>query len=637
MADSERRLAAIMFTDIVGFTHMSQANESQALELLQEHQRLLRGTFAAHGGTEVKTMGDAFLVEFKSALEAVMCAVEMQKRMGERNAGAAPSRRLELRIGIHVGDVVHGPGDIYGDAVNVASRIEPLAEPGGVCISQQVFDQIRNKTALEIDKVGDVRLKNVDLPVGVYKVNLTGSRGSSDELPGPRERLGVLPFVNISPDPSDEYFADGLTEELITKLSEIKGLKVIARTSIMSYKRKEKKISEIAAELGVGSIIEGSVRKAGDMVRISVQLVDARTEEHLWSSNYDSKLDDIFAVQSDVASKVAASLSAGFFSKKPREDTKDIEAYTLYLRAKQLSYETSEASMEETVALFQRAISKDPTFARAYVGLSEGWHMLAVTGYEDFAAMAHNAEAAAIKALELDPGLAEAHSAMAGVDSMFDRFDAALVETEAAAQINPNYPGVYMSLGILDSIMRTLDEALQMFRRAYELDPLSPGAGETLAQVASWAGEDGEALEVLARLREFNPKDPKVYLRLADYYMEKKDFEEAQKMVDAARSLGPDEPMIVVSQGILFALSGKRKEAQDELRQILANENESFRLNGALWVQSALGNLDGAFEALMRQAETHSWPSTIKIDPLYAELRKDSRFLEFCRKVGIEA
>ncbi|MDA4113763.1 MAG: adenylate/guanylate cyclase domain-containing protein [Thaumarchaeota archaeon] len=638
MADGERRLAAIMFTDIVGYTHLSQTNESLALELLQEHQRLLRPTFAPHGGIEVKTIGDAFLVEFKSALEAVVCAVEMQKKMGERNAEAVPSRKLELRIGIHVGDVVHGPDDdIFGDAVNVASRIEPLAEPGGVCISQQVFDQIGNKTALEIDKVGDVKLKNVDLPLGVYKVNLTGSRRSSDEHSGPRERLGVLPFVNISPDPSDEYFADGLTEELISKLSEIKGLKVIARTSVMSYKRKDKKVSEIARELGVGSIIEGSVRKAGNRIRISVQLIDARTEEHLWSSNYDSKLDDIFAIQSDVASKVAASLSAGYFFRETRKDTNDVEAYTLYLRAMQLSYETTEASMKETVALLQRAISKDPAFARAYAGLAGAWHMLAVSGYEDFAAMASNAEAAAAKALVLDPGLAEAHSAMAGVHSMFDRFDAALVEAEAAVRINPNLSDAYMSLGILDAIMRTPGEALPMFRKAYELDPLSPGAGEVLASAAAWVGEAGQARDVLARLREFNPKNAKVYLCIADYHMEKKEFDEAQKMVDVARDLSPGEPSIALSQGLLFAFAGKRKEAKGALKELLANGNESFRLFGELNVQAALGNLDEAFRVLMRQADMHSWPFSIRIDPLFAEMRKDPRFLEFCRKVGIKA
>jgi adenylate cyclase len=635
VTEGERRLAAIMFTDIVGYTHLSQADESLALELLREHQRLLRPNFTAHGGTEVKTIGDAFLVEFRSALDAVLCAVEMQKRMGERNAEAGPSRRIELRIGIHIGDVVHGPGDIYGDAVNVASRIEPLAEPGGICISQQVFDQIRNKTALEIDKVGDVKLKNIDLPLGVYKINI-GGRRSADEKARPRERLGVLPFVNISPDPADEYFADGLTEELISKLSEIAGLKVIARTSVMSYKRTAKKVSEIAGELGVGSIIEGSVRKAGDRIRISVQLIDARTEEHLWSSKYDSKLDDIFAIQSDVASKVAASLTAGPFFRETRRDTSDIEAYTLYLRAMQLSYDTTEASIRETVALLQRAISKDPTFARAYAGLADAWHILGLNGYEDFVVVAERAEAAAAKALELDPGLAEAHSAMAGVHSMLDRFDAELVEAEAAVRINPNLSDAYMALGVLDTIKGAPGEALLMFRRAYELDPLYLSAGEILASIAAWVGEDEEARGVLARLREFNPKNPKVYLCIADYYMEKKELDEAQKMVDAARAFGPDEPMIAVSQALLLALSGKRREAGHALEEVIARGNETFTLNGQLMVHAALGDLDQAFSALMRQAETHTWTFTIKVDPLYAGMRKDPRFPEFCRRVGIK-
>jgi len=636
MAGGERRLAAIMFTDMVGYTHMSQTDESLSLELLEEHRGLLRPVFAAHGGVEVKTIGDAFLVEFKSALDAALCAVEVQKKMQERNKGAVPSRRVELRIGIHVGDVVSGSGDIYGDAVNVASRIEPLADPGGVAISQQVFDQVRNKSALQIEKVGSVQLKNVDLPIVVYKINSIPGGQSDPKSTGQSKRLAVLPFVNISPDSNDEYFADGLTEELISKLSDLRGLKVISRTSVMSYKKKEKKVSEIARELEVDSIIEGSVRKAGNKIRISVQLIDARTEEHLWSSNYDNNLDDIFAIQTDVASKVAASLSAGFFRHDVKKDTDDTEAYTLYLRALQLSYETTEPSMRETVALLERAISKDPEFARAHAALAEAWCTLAVSGYEDFAAMAGNAQAAAVKALGLDPGLAEAHSAMARVHSMFDRFGSALVEAETAVRINPNLSEAYMALGILDGLKRTAGDALAMFRRAYELDPLSPGAGEMVASTAAWSGEDGEAREVLARLREFNPRNPRVYLAAADYYMEKKDFGEAQKMIDAARGVSSSEPMLTVSQGMLYGFTGRRKEAEDALREILANDNETFRLNGELWLQCALGNLDEAFRVLMREAETRSWPSLIKIDPLYADLRKDPRYPEFCAKVGIK-
>ncbi|MDA4115120.1 MAG: hypothetical protein OK442_01025, partial [Thaumarchaeota archaeon] len=403
----------------------------------------------------------------------------------------------------------------------------------------------------------------------------------------------------------------------------------------------EKKVSEIAAELRVGSIIEGSVRKAGDRIRISVQLIDPRTEEHLWSSNYDSKLGDIFAIQSDVASKVSAALSAGFFSRETRKETDDIEAYTLYLRAMHLSYETSEASTKESLTLLQRAVAKDPTFARGYAGLADAWRKRGIVGYEEFLAAAKNAEAAAAKALELDPGLAEAHSSMAGVHAMLDRFDAELVEAEAAIRINPNLSEAYASLGVVDSIMRTTHQALLMFKRAYELDPLSFGAGEMLATTATWAGDDALAREVLARMREFNPKDPKVYLCTADYYMAKEDFAEAQKMVDAARSVGHDEPMVAVSQGLLFALSGKRKQAEDALEEMAAHGKESSRLRaelslrGELYMQTALGNLDEAFGVLMQQAETHSWPFTIKIDPLYAKMRDDPRFLDFCKKVGI--
>ena len=625
-----------MFTDIVGYTRLAQNNESLALELLDEHRVMLRSAFLAGGGAEVKTIGDAFLVEFKSALDAVLCAVDLQKKMAERNERIGPSRKIELRIGIHVGDVVHEGGDLYGDAVNVASRIEPVAEPGGICISQQVFDQVRNKTPLSIEKIGDLELKNVQLPVSVYRVNWNGERWASEEREGPRERIGVLPFVNISPDPNDEYFADGLTEELITKLSEIRDLKVIARTSVMSYKHKDKKVAEIARELGVGSLIEGSVRKSGNKIRISVQLVDAHTEEHLWSSNYESQLGDIFEIQSDVASKVAAALSARFSKAAAHKDTKDIEAYTLYLKAMQTSYELTEASMRETISLLQRAIAKDPKFARAYAGLADAWHTLGVTGYEDFSEMAKRSESAATKALELDPGLAEAHSAMAGVHFMLDRFDQALAEAEAAVRLNPNLSEAYISLGVLDIITRTPEDALPMFRRAYELDPLSQGACEMLITTANRVGKDAEALGVLNRMRELNPNGPRVYLDIADYCMENKDFEEAQKMVDVARGLGPAEPTVAPTQGVLFALTGKRKEAEDTLKEILMSANESRRLVGALWINSALGNVDEALKVLMQQAENHSWPFDIRVDPLYAELRKSPGFLEFCKKVGIK-
>ena len=624
-----------MFTDMVGYTHLSQANESLALELLEEHRGLLRPAFVAHGGTEVKTMGDAFLVEFKSALEAVLCSVEMQKILEERNMQIDPSRRLQLRIGIHIGDVIREHGDIYGDAVNLASRIEPLAEPGGVCVSQQVYDQIRNRTDLDIEKMGAVELRHVDLPVAVYRINLSGKGRRATYSPAGRERLAVLPFVNISPDPNDEYFSDGLTEEMITKLSELRNLKVISRTSVMSYKRKDKKASEIARELDVGSIVEGSVRKAGNRLRISVQLIDPVTEEHLWSANYDSELNDIFSIQSEVASKVAASLSSGFFARSAHEDTSDVEAYTMYLRAMQLFNQTTEASMKEAVNLLELAVSRDPNFARAYAGLSRVWGLLGATGYEEYTTAAQRAEAAAQRALELGPELAESHAAKANVDFMLDRFRSSLSEAEKAIRINPNLSDVYVSLGILYSILRTPSEALQQFKKAYELDPLSMGVGGILAIAASVAGETSLAWEVLQRMKTLNPGFARTYVNIADFYMDAGDFAEAQRALDTAYQIDSHDSIVSQDQGILYARSGKRKEAEAILDEKLADDKESVRLYGQFMINTALGNLDEAFAALFRQGELHSWPFEIRFDSFYSELRKDPRYAEFCKKVGI--
>ena len=635
MSGGQRTLAAIMFSDIVGYTRLAQANESLTLELLEEHRRLLRPLFPAHGGTEVKTIGDAFLVEFRSALEAVLCSVDIQKTMKERNAGVPASRRLELRLGIHVGDVVHAPGDVYGDAVNVASRIEPLAEPGGVCISQQVYDSVRNKSELTFEKLGEVELKNVELPLGVYKVLMPWSGTPKDESHAPRERLAVLPFVNMSPDPNDEYFADGLTEELISKLSEIGNLKVIARTSVMNYKRKEKKVSDIGRELGVGSVIEGSVRKAGNKIRVAVQLIDARTEEHMWASNYDKELDDIFAIQSDIASKVTNSISTGVFAPTLKKDTEDAEAYTFYIRATQLYHESTSPSLRESVACFERAISIDPAFARAYAGLAQAWGRIASSGYDSFTVTWEKGEPAARKALELRPDIAETHSAMASIDQYMDRFDDSLAEARKAIEINPNLAEAHITLGWVLGSLGMLDLGLESSRTAYELDPLSVQAGRLYSNVCRLLGKDAEELRVLERLSELNPRSAIAHVGLAEHYMMKRDFPKAQEILDKGLGINPREPLLRLDQGLVYALTGRRKEAEESLKDMESDKVDAVRLYGRLFLRAALGDLDGAFEALDRGAELHAWPAFIKSLPIFEELRKDPRFPVFCRKVGL--
>lgn len=332
-----RRLSAIMFTDIVGYSALTQRNEALALQLLDEHRNIVRPFFTKHDGREIKTAGDSFFTEFNSAVQATICAIEIQEALHLRNKEVPHDRHVLIRIGLHIGDVVYTDQDVYGDGVNIAARMEPLAKPGGICVSEDVARQVRNKVPYPIVKLGKEKLKNIAMPVDVYYVQLpwitqgkklkakTPARktiiysllllgililiGSfffiknqqSKEPSHSRLRLAVLPLSNISNDPKDEYFADGMTEEIISNLSKIGGLNVIARTSIMKYKAIDKNISQIGNELMVGTILEGSVRKSENKARITVQLINVSTQEPTWSKYYDRELKDIFMIQSEIA------------------------------------------------------------------------------------------------------------------------------------------------------------------------------------------------------------------------------------------------------------------------------------------------------------------------------------------------
>jgi adenylate cyclase len=318
--EGARRLAAIVFTDIVGFATMAQADEAAALRLLDEQRALLRPLVSEHGGRVIKTLGDGFLLEFPSAVESVRCARKIQDTFHQRNESAEAHRKIVLRVGIHVGDILGDGEDIAGDAVNVAARLEPLADPGGICVSGQVIDHIRNKLPVAWQQLAAPRLKNIEAPIQVYRLHAP-SDGAVAEAPGPRAgsyvRMAVLPFASLSPDPSDEFFADGLTEEVITRIAQGTVLRVVARTSVMQYKGARKGIREIGRELGVGSILEGSVRRSANTVRITVQLVDAVSEEHLWAGRFDRELTDIFALQDEIARGVSRVLQGKLVARTP--------------------------------------------------------------------------------------------------------------------------------------------------------------------------------------------------------------------------------------------------------------------------------------------------------------------------------
>ena len=449
------------------------------------------------------------------------------------------------------------------------------------------------------------------------------------------KRIAVLPFVSMSFDPKDEYFADGLTEELISKISLVRGLEVIARTSVMCFKKKDMKVSEIGRELKVGTILEGSVRKAGIRIRVSAQLINVNTESHLWAENYDRDLDDIFEVQSSVAEHVASALKLKLLDEDREriESSGDIEAYTMYLRAIRLYHEDTESSCREAISLFNEAISKDPKFVRAYVGLANAW--IGMTGPAEFAACVNRAEAVARKALELGPELAEAHTAMARVYEALDRFDDSRVEMEKAIRISPNLADVNRLLGWSYAVFGRFDEAIICLRKAYALNPLDAVPASYLIMGLRVAGKVDEALDVAEGLKRLHRRNPLLYVRSAHCYLQKKEFAKAMNETDTGLRYNPDHPWLRTTRGVTYALSGRKENAIIELRNLMTDGTESNRMYARVWIGTALGDYDEAFKALMRQAEIHSWWGLIKFDPLFEGLRKDPRFAEFCKKVGL--
>src|SRR5580658_4571410 len=464
-----------MFTDTVGFTASTQANEGRTLELLRQQTDLLRPLISLHQGREIKSTGDGFLVEFESALKAVQCAINIQRRISERNSEDGQAS-IRIRIGVHLGDVVQTGTDILGDAVNIASRIEPLAAPGGVCVSGAVYDQVRSKITDRFEKLEPKALKGVELPIDVYRVVPSWEKmgvNAAEDTPNPqdRTRVAVLPFANISPDPNDEYFADGLTEELIANLSLVPGLKVIARTSVIGYKKGEKKVAVIGKELGVGTVVEGSVRRAANKIRVTVQVIDVATEEHLWTAKYDDDLDDIFAVQSEIASKVAASLPGSLTKSQVHvpelERPKEAEAYLSYLQGQALIWRSDEPSLRKSLDHFKKAIENDPTFARAYAGSARVYINLGNEGYISWTGAIEMGQAMAERASKLDPELAEAHVLLGELAFMADS-PAEILDHELrrALDLNPNLAQAHSilsslagSFGILESYLLQADEA----------------------------------------------------------------------------------------------------------------------------------------------------------------------------------
>ncbi len=702
MPTEERKLAAIMFTDMVGYSALAQRDDKVALELLEEHRRLLREIFPQFHGTEIKTIGDAFLVEFGSALEAAQCAIEIQRTLAKRNHDVTSDRRIELKIGIHIGDVVHRDGDVYGDGVNIASRIEALAGAGGICVSMDVERQIRNALEARFEKFGSADLKNIKLPMELFRIVLpweSGARTASPSQPSskkppvliavavllmiafivggwwwserqskhqqstatepapvaparPRDQnsVAVLPFANLSDDKGSEYFSDGVSEELLTVLQKIPGLHVAARTSAFWFKGKNATAQEIGQKLGVAYLVDGSVRKSGEAVRIAARLARADTGEELWSENYTRNLKDVFAVQTELAQTIVEQLRGRFGGAETgakekiqaevqaaeKGGTKNVEAHELYLQGRFYENRHSEKSARDGLAAYEHAVALDPGFALAWAGVAGTNTWLAAFstegGQKRFDEHLATARDAIARALSIEPNLPAALLARATIETNFDfNWNAAAQTVSKALALAPADPNVLIAAGNLEVARGNMDRAKELYRKAVDLDPVNAQARTFFAFHLAVTKQFSEARDEFPRVVELNPAAPWAHAGLGLAYLLENKFEQAA--TEAQADAGDWCRLLIVS----CARWGQKRGAESDaaLAELIKNSAETAAYQIAE-VYAYRGDKDKAFEWLERaRRQRDPGLAASRRDPLLTNLQNDPRWNAFLHTMGL--
>jgi TolB-like protein/class 3 adenylate cyclase len=581
----ERKLAAIFAADIVGYSRLMGADEEGTHAAVTELRReLIARQIAEHHGRIVKLTGDGFLAEFASVVDAVRCAVELQRRMAERNAGAPTDRRIEFRVGINLGDIIVEADDIYGDGVNIAARLEALAEPGGICVSRVVRDQVRDRLEIAFDDMGEQQVKNIARPVRVYRVR--GEMAAVEAAPAPAQpalplpdkpSIAVLPFQNMSGDPEQEYFADGMVEEIITVLSRIRWLFVIARNSSFSYKGQSPDVKRVGRELGVRYVLEGSVRKAGGRVRITAQLIDAQSGAHLWADRFDGSLEDVFELQDQVADNVAGviepTLQTAEIRRSVERPTSDVTAYDLYLRALALAFSWERNAIFRALELLEQAIVRDPRYGTALIQASSLHQQIHVSGWSE------NPEANRQTSMELarqalqaagdDPNvLCQAAYVLAYFG---EEIDVAVTLLDRGLKLNPSFARGWQWSGWLRAWSGEPDAAIQHFETSLRLNPREHQANPFMGiGVAHFFARRLEAARAaLLRSLQEKPNWVPTHRFLASCYAHMGRLDEAREMVRRLRTLtnvvvpGAEHWRDPVSRE--FYLSGLRQAAGDAL------------------------------------------------------------------------
>ena len=555
---TQRRLAAILAADIAGYSRLMNEDEEATVAAWQSARaKVIKPSIAEHSGRIVKHTGDGFLAEFQTVSEAVRCAVNMQHGFAELNADLPDPRRMNFRMGINLGEITVDDDDIHGDGVNVAARLEGLAEVPGICVTSFVYDQVRKMVDCAFEDMGEHQVKNIAEPIHVYKVlcSVLALHGD-DEVTAPtpagqsrapsaadKPSIAVLPFVNMSADPEQEFFADGLTEDILTQLSRFKDLFVISRNSTFTYKGRSVKAQEVVRDLGVGYVVEGSVRKAGERVRVSVQLIEGTDDRHVWAERYDRNLEDIFAIQDEITAAIVATLpgrvEADSHDRARHTQTDNMAAYECVLAGKVLHHNSRRKDNAQALQLLERAIEMDPGYAHARAWracvLGQAW------GYgwdEDSEATLQEVAEELERALALDENDADIHRILAAVNITRDNHDQALLHQKKALHLNPNYDLSVVQHGELMTWLGRPEEGIEWIKKAMQLNPFHPPRFWSHLGRAYFVGRRYE--EAIEAIKQISTLDQMHHAFLAACYAYLNDDDQAAKHREEVLKRAPD-------------------------------------------------------------------------------------------------
>jgi len=574
----KRRLAAILAADIAGYSRLMGQDEHATVRDLKDHQEVILPLVGQHGGRIIDTAGDGILAEFPSVVGATRCAVEIQSVMAARNEDVPEERRMLFRIGINLGDVIHDEARIYGDGINVAARLEGLAEPGGVLVSQAVHDQVRDRLDLDFEDMGVHELKNIARPVQVYRIRTAEESKAAPALDSPmplpdKPSIAVLPFSNMSGDPEQEYFADGIVEDILTGLARLRWLFVIARNSSFSYKGRNVDVRQVGRELGVRYVLEGSVRRGGNRIRITAQLIEAETGNHIWAERYDRALDDVFAIQDEITENVIGCIQPGVYAAEhdrlKRKPPQSLDAWESFVRGLFLYSQHSDVSTKDSLKMLERAISLDPCYAQAH-----GLHAVCLAwrtfqGWENRDTAFAEAAERADQAVACDPGEPWAYLAHGFIALANRRDSEAVAALSRAIDASPNFAYAHGLLGCAHALGGRPDQAIECIDRGVRLSPRDIFGEEYELYYATahfQAGRYVEAASAAQRAIQQRPGHANLYMFAAASYGLAGETDAAKRAITQLTNLVPNISAADVEENFIFCRREDRSRLAKGLR-----------------------------------------------------------------------